>query len=214
MKFVSESASTASSSDHYVAAWDEDEMAAAEKFFQRTGEQGEERRTSSSHDEEALRHGLTMQLRTMPENMVLPPVFRWDVDHTRELEDPGPIILGAVWDTWGLQAVFNGVQQPGPSALASSSGGYSGPPSLDEVDGHANIDIPFLLPSGSVRSTMDALNSENKPSDSRAMSYCKRHGFAVMWSKSQNEYYLLWRGDRVVHWDNIQERLKRFGVQF
>ena len=191
VKFLRESASApgASGSEHYVATWDEHEMAAAEL---------------------SLRRGTEMRLRTMPENMVLPALFRWDCyTHSSELEDPGPIILGAVWDTWDLQAVFNGVQQPGPSP--SSTGGYSaGPPPPLEVDGP--IEIPFLLPSGSVQSTMTALNSEHKPNDSRALFYSKRNGFAVMWSKSQSKYYLLWRGDKVVHWDNIKQTLERFGV--
>ena len=212
VKFLSNSASTASSSDHYVATWDEDEMAAAEL---------------------SLRQGTEMPLRTMPENMVLPPLFRWRTQQTHGLAQPGPIIENAVWDTWELQAVFHGVQQPGPSGMPSSTGGYSGPPPLDEVDGHvdvpfllpsgsvrldevdghAMVDVPFLLPSGSVRTTIDALNLENKPSDSSAMSYCKRNGFAVMWSNRLKKYYLLWRSDRVVDWNNIRQTLERFGVR-
>ena len=75
------------------------------------------------------------------------------------------------------------------------------------------VDVPFLLPSGSVRTTIDALNLENKPSDSSAMSYCKRNGFAVMWSNRLKKYYLLWRSDRVVDWNNIRQTLERFGVR-
>ena len=208
VKFIFES-EAAASSDHYVPTWDEDQMAVAENFFKNL-----RTREFARPDDERQGSELSMQLRTsMPENMIVPPCFRWGLGHSGELKHPGPLILSAVWDTWGLQAAFNGtIEQTEPPALATPSGGYSEP----VADHTANIDVPlFLLPSGSVRSTIDALNGGKKPSDSRAMSYCKRNGFAVMSvSEQMNKYFLLWRGDRVTHWDNIQQTLEQFGVRF